>query len=50
MTAPTANLFPEIPAWVVAALAYIGFVIVSKRQATARYNASVARIEDSIRI
>ena len=50
MSAPIANLSPDITAWVVAALAYFGFVIVSKRQATARYNASMARTQDSIKI
>ncbi len=50
MTSLIANLSPDITAWVVVALAYLGFVIVSKRLATARYNASMARIQDSIKI
>jgi len=46
----TAAIIPYIAAWIVGALIFFGFVIVSMRQSSARYNANVTRIQDSINI
>ena len=50
MNPDTAAIIPYIAAWIVGALIFFGFVIVSMRQSSARYNANVTRIQDSINI
>jgi uncharacterized membrane protein len=44
------TMFAYIAAWSVGALIFFGFVIVSMRRTSARYNANLGRIEDSISI